>query len=107
MPQPYTENYSYWGMLGAGEIISPRKEHTNWLFNPKWSALKTHIQLTLYRLNILFTIMNVYTQTFMYTGNINEKDTMNLNASIDGIWKNLQKGQWEKKCPNYIISSKL
>lgn len=107
MPQPYPENYSNWGMLGAGEIISPRKEHTNLLFNTKWSALKTQILLTLYGLSILFTIMNVYTQTYMYTANINEKDTMNLNASIHGIWKILQKEQQEEKCPNYIISSKL
>jgi hypothetical protein len=26
----------------VGEIVLPREEHTNWLSNTKWSALKPH-----------------------------------------------------------------
>lgn len=34
------------GMWRAGEIVFPREEHTNWLFNTNWSAPKTYIKVT-------------------------------------------------------------
>lgn len=46
--------------LRAGEIVSPREEHTNCLANMKWAALKTHIWLTLHRLNRLYLCMYMY-----------------------------------------------
>lgn len=41
-------------MFGAGEIILPMEEHTNQLFSTKWSALKTCVKMTLYRLKWLY-----------------------------------------------------
>ena len=37
--------------LRRGEIAFAKKEHTNWLSNTEWSALKTNLGVTLYRLN--------------------------------------------------------
>lgn len=42
------------GMLGVGEVVFIREEHTDWLSNTKWSILKTCIQVTLYRQNKLY-----------------------------------------------------
>ena len=42
------------GMLRAGEIVFPRREHSNW--SSKWSDLKTCTQVTLYRLRGLLSI---------------------------------------------------
>lgn len=46
-------------MLKAEETVYPREEHTTWLFNTKWSALKTHIQVTLYRLSRLYVGIDI------------------------------------------------
>lgn len=42
------------GMLLAGKIVFYREEHTNWLSNTKWLALRRYIQATSYRLNRLY-----------------------------------------------------
>lgn len=46
--QTYTKNSRQLMNAGAGEIVFPREEHTSWLSNTEWSALKTYI-VTLYR----------------------------------------------------------
>lgn len=39
--------------LGAGEIVLPKEEHSDYLSSVKLSALRTHIQVTLCGLNRL------------------------------------------------------
>lgn len=54
--------------LGCWEwekLSSPRKEHTNWLSNNKWAALKTHIQSTLYRQSRLY--LHIYLCLYVTT----------------------------------------
>lgn len=41
-------------MLKVGEIVFPRGEHTYWLSNVKWLALKKYVHVTLYRLSRLY-----------------------------------------------------
>jgi len=36
------------------ETVYLREEQTNWLSSMKWSALKTYIQVALYRLNSIY-----------------------------------------------------
>lgn len=76
-------------MLRAGETASPREEQTNyWLFNTKWSALKTYMQVTIYRpsrLVYIFRNSYVHTYTYMYTTMTNtKKKAMNLKESKEG-----------------------
>jgi hypothetical protein len=40
--------YSIYNYVIAGEMVFPRKEHTNWLFNTKQLALKAYMKVTLY-----------------------------------------------------------
>ena len=54
-PQLYINNYNL-GILRPGEIVFYREEHTNWLANTKWLALKTYMQWTLCRLYICIYI---------------------------------------------------
>lgn len=51
-------------MLTVGELAFPREEHTTWLSNTKGTALKTYIQVTLYRLKR--TYMYVYKYVHVY-----------------------------------------
>ena len=45
----------------------PREEHNNWLSNTKWSALKIHIHVTLYRLVMFYPYVCVFMYyVFMY-----------------------------------------
>lgn len=52
-PQLYTKNYKTQRDAESGGNRL-REEHTSWLPNNKGSALKTHIQETLYRLSRLY-----------------------------------------------------
>lgn len=53
-PQPTPELTANQGKLRAGGIVLSRGEHTRWLSNPKWSALKTHTSVTVYRWSRLY-----------------------------------------------------
>lgn len=46
-----------------GEVVFPREEHANWLFSDKQSAMKTCIEVTLYRLNRLYLEISMYVCT--------------------------------------------
>jgi hypothetical protein len=50
-----------------GEIIFPRREHTNWLSNSKWQYLKSFMQVTLYRLSRLYLEINICIHTYIHT----------------------------------------
>lgn len=54
-----------------------KEEHTNWLFNTIWSALKTYIQARLYELSMLYSGMymstiHTHTHTYRYAITTNE-----------------------------------
>jgi hypothetical protein len=53
------------GRLSEGEIVFPR-EDTNWLSNTKWSALRTYLKVTLYRLSMLYLGIYVHICVYMY-----------------------------------------
>ena len=49
-PQPYTMNYRQLWKAGhkMRKVVFPRKRHTTWLFNAKWSAMIAYIQVKKY-----------------------------------------------------------
>ena len=59
-PQSYTETIRNVAILRVGEIVFARVQHTNWISNTRWSALKTCIQITLYRHSRLVIYRNVW-----------------------------------------------
>lgn len=83
-------------MLRVGKFVLPREELKNWLFDSEWPALKTHIQVTLYKLSLLFIFRNVhvYPYTRMHVTVINEKWMMNLKGSV---WEGMEGGKEENK----------
>lgn len=50
-----TKNAGEWGLF-------PREEHTNWLFNFKWSALQSILQTV----RVTFRNINIKTHTYMH-----------------------------------------
>lgn len=72
-PQPYTKNSK---MLreaqGRTRWSFLRESISNWLFEAKWSALKTHIQATVHKLSKL------YLGVYMHAVIISFKEAMNL-----------------------------
>lgn len=75
-------------MLRAGELVCPRQEQTNWLFSTQWSALKTHIQVTSYRLNWLYFLAweyNICICMCMDAATINEKLGHIFQKDLGGI----------------------
>ena len=58
-----------YGMPRVGETVFPREQHTRWLSDTDWSALKTHSPsewLTLYRLWRLYLGTYTYIHTYIY-----------------------------------------
>ena len=43
------KNYRQQSKAGSGESGLPRGEYSNWLSTAKWPALKTYVQIALYR----------------------------------------------------------
>lgn len=90
------------------EVVFPREGHTNWLSNAKWSAWKTSIQVTLFRVKqVVSRYLGIYMYVLMhiYAATIIRKEAVNVKASkeVSGkIWR----GGKGKIC-NYIIISKL
>ena len=56
-----------------GELVFLREEFANKFCNIKWSALKAHIQVTLYRLGRLYEVICTYASTYMHVITIMEK----------------------------------
>lgn len=70
--QPYTKNYKHPRKAKSEEVVFPKKEHTNWLTSAKWQALKTYIQVRLYRLIIIYP--GIYICMYIATYNNESRD---------------------------------
>jgi hypothetical protein len=102
--QPYTKNYRQLRNAeskGGGVGNSPPqggKEHTNWLPNTKWSALKTYTQV-IYRLSWLYLGR---THAHMCVEIIKGEKAMNLKESKRGYTGGCG-GREERKLGNDVI----
>lgn len=74
--------------LETGQEVFPKEEHTNWLLTGKWSVLKTHIQITLFRLQRLCV-----------------RGPWILRRSRSGMWEGLEQEKRREKCCSYTIIS--
>jgi hypothetical protein len=68
-------------MLRLGELVFFIEEHTYWLSNTKWSAMRTYIQIASYELNRLYlgntciyTCICAYINNFLKGGHEFEKE---------------------------------
>lgn len=71
------------------------------------SVLKTHIQITLYGLNKLYSGIHAYTYTYAITINKKKKDVMSLKVSTEEYMIGLKGGKGRGKYCSYIIISKI
>lgn len=85
------------------------EKHNKWLFGATWAALKTYLQVTLYKLNGFCFVISVYvyTSTHIHAIKTDEKEAMNLKDSRRTIWEFLDRGKGRKKCRNLNTTRKL
>lgn len=75
-------------MLRVGERVFPREKHTNWLSNTKLSALKTYMQITLYRrVGCIYILSNVHVHMhidmYIYARTIKEKQSHKSKGGLE------------------------
>lgn len=87
-----------------GEIVFPREELTNWLYNTKWSLLKKYGQVTLYRLGCTQTSRNIcLANIYIYEIIINKNKSMNLKYSMKYSMNRYMPRVYRKKGRSDII----
>lgn len=73
------------------------------VFSAKWSALKPHIQIIVYRLNRSYLGIHIYTYKHVIT--ISEKETLYLKERREGYTGRF--GGWNGKRKCYCLQFKI
>lgn len=95
-PYPQTKNYRPLRNTESRRNSLPQEQNTNWLFNAKWSALKSCTQkAVLYRLCRLYLYIQEHIQT------ATTKEAMNLK--LDG-WVTQEEAWREKNITYYNLN---
>lgn len=96
-------------MLRIGGTVFLKEGHINWLSNNKFSALKTYIQVTMFRLSRLhlgththkcsciYIYIHIYVCIYMHVITINEKRDNEYERRRRGIWECMEKGNRKEK----------
>lgn len=85
-----------------GEMTFPKEEYTNWLSSAKGPALKTRIQVVLYRLNVLY--LRIYMDMHICMQQLVEKRP--FEAEYGGIYERVCRKAREGKCVVIICNLK-
>lgn len=82
--QPSPKNYRQLSQTERDSHSLPREEHISWLSSTERMTLKTHILVTLYELNRLFSCVRaiyIYSNTYKHAMTTDKKEAVNLKKS--------------------------
>lgn len=70
-------------MMGIGEVLIPKEEHTNCFLSAKWSSLETSLQVILWGLSKLY--LGIFICIYTYAITISEKIDHDFESERVGV----------------------